>query len=133
MDIVHISIVEIVAGALIGMVLGALWYGPVGFGAAWMRSIGKTPETLGGQTTPMLGSMAACLLTATGVALMLSATGVDSLRDAVVLGLVLGMLLVFPALLSDNLFCGWGTRLLFIQSGYRVLSVLLMSVAMFSL
>jgi hypothetical protein len=81
MDIAHISIVEIVAGALVGMVLGAFWYGPVGFGAAWMRSIGKTPETLGSQTRPMLGSMVACLL--------------------------------------------------FIQSGCRVLSVLLMSVVMF--
>ena len=115
------------------MVLGAIWYGPVGFGAAWMRSIGKTPETLGGQSGPMLGSMVACLLTATGVALMLSATGVDSLAGAAGLGLILGLLLVFPALLSDNLFCGWGTRLLFIQAGYRVLSVLLMSVVMFYL
>ena len=133
MDLTHISIVEIVAGALVGMVLGAFWYGPVGFGEAWIRSIGKTPETLGGQSGPMLGSMVACLLTAAGVALLLSATGVNSLADAAGLGLVLGLLLVFPALLSDSLFGGWGMQLLLIQAGYRVLSVLLMSIVMFYL
>ena len=43
---------------------------------------------------------------------------------------VLATCFIFPALLSDNLFCGWGAKLLLIQSGYRVLSVILMSVTM---
>lgn len=55
---------------------------------------------------------------------------VEIVAGAALLGLVLGGLLVFPALFSDNLFCGWGTQLLLIQSGYRVLSVLLLSIAM---
>ena len=133
MDITQIGLLEVLSGTVVGMALGAFWYSPAAFGPAWMASIGKTPETLGGQVGPMLGSIIACLLTATGVALLQSAAGTASLGAATALGLVLGLMVIFPALLSDNLFCGWGSRLLLIQSGYRVLTVLLMSVVIFLL
>ena len=60
-----------------------------------------------------------------------SAIGSGPCVVAVGVGLVLGLLIVFPALLSDNLFCRWGTKLLMIQSGYRVMSVVLMSLALY--
>lgn len=131
MDLSQISIIEIIIGAMIGMLLGAFWYSPIGFGPSWMKSIGKTPETLGSQIAPMLGSVVASILTAVGVAILHSAIAPGCVVEAIGLGAVLGLLLIFPALLSDNLFCGWGTKLLLIQSGYRVVSVILMSVAMF--
>lgn len=131
MDLSQISVIEIVIGTVIGMLLGAFWYSPVAFGPSWVKSIGKTPETLGSQTAPMLGSIIASILTASGVAILHSAIALGSVSGAIGLGTILGLLLIFPALLSDNLFCGWGAKLLLIQSGYRVLSVILMSVAMF--
>lgn len=131
MDLSQISIVEIAIGTVIGMLLGAFWYSPLAFGSSWMKSIGKTPDTLGSQTAPMLGSIVASFLTAVGVAILHSAIAPGSLPGAIGLGAILGLLFIFPALLSDNLFCGWGAKLLLIQSGYRVLSVFLMSVAMF--
>ena len=112
------------------MALGALWYSPLLFGEKWMQSIGKTPDTLGSSTLPMIGSVAASLMTAIGVAIIMSLTGVSSLSAGFGVGLTLGVLIVFPALLSDNLFCGWGNQLLLIQSGYRVLSILLMSLVL---
>lgn len=92
---------------------------------------GKTRETLGSPTLPMIGSVFASLLSAIGVALLHSWIGVDSFTLSLGLGLALGLLIIFPALLSDNLFCDWGWDLLFIQSGYRVLSVVLMSLAIY--
>ena len=120
----------ILVAALAGMFLGALWYSPLLFGKAWMRAIGKTPETLGLPTGPMIGSMIASVLSAVGVSLIFFLIGVDSLDVALGVGMILGLLIIFPALLSDNLFCGWGSRLLLIQSGYRVLSVVVMSLVM---
>jgi hypothetical protein len=52
---------------------------------------------------------------------------------AITVGAIVGFLIIFPALFSDNLFCGWGTSLLFIQSGYRILTVILMSLILFLL
>ncbi len=126
-----ISILEIIAGAVVGMMLGALWYSPLLFGNLWMKAIGKTPETLGSSAGPMIGSMIASLLSAIGVALLSSLIDVQSLAQAITLGLILGFLVIFPAFLSDNLFCGWGTQLLLIQSGYRIFSVFLMSVVIY--
>jgi Protein of unknown function (DUF1761) len=79
----------------------------------------------------MIGSIFASFLSACGVAILFSLAGVASLSVAVGIGLVLGLLIVFPALLSDNLFCRWGAKLLMIQSGYRVVSVVLMSLALY--
>ncbi|WP_375171883.1 DUF1761 domain-containing protein [Marinobacter sp.] len=125
------SIVGVLVATVIGMVLGALWYSPALFGEQWMRSLGKSRETLGSPTWPMIGSILASLLSALGVALLHAWIGVDSLGLALGIGVTLGLLIIFPAFLSDNLFCGWGWPLLWIQSGYRIVSVLLMSVAIY--
>lgn len=95
-----------------------------------MQSIGKTPDTLGGSALPMVGSVIASLMTAVGISIIFSLVGVDSLSAGIGVGVTLGLLIVFPALLSDNLFCGWGKQLLLIQAGYRVVSIFLMSLAL---
>ncbi|MBV1916384.1 MAG: DUF1761 domain-containing protein [Pseudomonadales bacterium] len=131
MEFLGLNIAGIITATFTGMVLGGLWYSPVLFGKQWMTAINKTPETIGTPTGPMMGSIVASLLTATGISILYSFIGIEQLIDAIKIGLCLGVLIVFPALLSDNLFCGWGTRLLVIQSGYRILAILLMSIAMF--
>ena len=37
--------ISVLGAAIVGMGLGALWYGPL-FGNAWMRSLGMDPLTL---------------------------------------------------------------------------------------
>lgn len=133
MNLMEISLLGIALATVIGMVLGALWYSPLLFGNLWMKCIGKTPETLGSSTVPMIGAMLASLLSATGVAVVVSLTGTQTLGGGLCIGLVLGLLLIFPALLSDNLFCGWGFQLLLIQAGYRIASVVLMAMAVVSI
>ena len=133
MEIYGMSAVAILAATAIGMALGALWYSPVLFGAAWMRCVGKTPESLGSSTAPIIGSVVASFLTAVGVALVMSLAGVHSVQGALQVAAILGLLVVFPAMFSDSLFCGWGTQLLFIQTGYRIASIVLMALALFFL
>ncbi|MFT5692500.1 MAG: hypothetical protein ACI92E_001835 [Oceanicoccus sp.] len=108
MELLGINIMGVLAATVIGMVLGALWYSPVLFGKKWMQSIGKTPDTLGGSALPMVGCVIASMMTAVGISIVFSLVGVDSFSAGLGVGLTLGLLIVFPALLSDNLFCGWG-------------------------
>ena len=96
--------VAIGAATVVGMVLGALWYSPVLFANQWMQCIGKTKETLGSPTLPMIGSVFACVLTAVGIAILHNIIGVGSLEQALTVGLLLGGLIIFPAFLSDSLF-----------------------------
>ena len=130
MEVFGLNIIGIIAATFIGMVVGALWYSPLLFGKQWMECIGKTPETLGSATGPMVGSIIASLMSAVSVSLIFSLIGVASISTGSVVGLTLGLLIIFPAMLSDSLFCGWGKRLLIIQSSYRAVSVLLMSIAL---
>jgi hypothetical protein len=127
---IELNIPGILAATVVGMFLGAVWYSPIAFGNAWMECIGKTPETLGKQTAPLIGSVITSFLTAIGVSLLFSILNTANFSTALSIGAILGLLVIFPALLSDNLFCGWGYKLLMIQSGYRVVSVFLMSMVM---
>ena len=113
------------------MFLGAIWYSPLLFGDIWMKCIGKSPDTLGNLTGSMIGSIVASLLTAIGIAVLFSLIDIPDLATALLVASVIGLLIIFPALLSDNLFCGWGIKLLCIQAGYRASAVLLMSVAIY--
>jgi hypothetical protein len=133
MAIFSSAIFAIGAATLAGMVLGALWYSPLLFGHQWMRSLGKTTDTLGSQTRPMIGSVLANFLTALGLFLLFNLMSSVDLTMAITVGAIVGFLIIFPALLSDNLFCRWGTSLLFIQSGYRILTAILMSLFLFLL
>jgi hypothetical protein len=38
-----INWISVLGAAIVGMIVGALWYGPL-FGDAWMRSLGMDPE-----------------------------------------------------------------------------------------
>jgi len=70
----------------------------------------------------MIGSMIACMLTAVGVSLVFSYIGVDGLAMGIGVGLILGLLIIFSAGLSDYLFCGWGFNCSFFNraTGYQV-------------
>ena len=126
---IELNILGVIAATFIGLILGGLWYSPLAFGPAWMNCIGKTPESLGKQTVPLIGSIVSSFLAAIGIALLYSFMNISDFSTALTIGAILGVLIIFPALLSDNLFCGWGNKLLLIQSGYRVTSIILMSLA----
>jgi hypothetical protein len=128
-----LSVIAILGATILGMFLGALWYSPLLFGHQWQRSIGKTQDDLGNMTGPMIGSIIANLITAIGLTFLFSIVPIADIYAAITLGLLLGLFIIFPALLSDNLFCGWGISLLLIQSGYRILTVLFMSILIFYL
>lgn len=128
---IELSIIDITAATISGMILGFFWYSDSLFAKTWMQCLSKTPDALGSTTLPMIGAICASLMTATGIALLHALIVVTTLSTAIGIGLVLGLLILFPAMLSDNLFCGWGAKLLLIQSGYRALTVLLMSVVIY--
>ncbi|MFK8047072.1 MAG: DUF1761 domain-containing protein [Halioglobus sp.] len=125
MDI-EIKLLAVLVATLAGMMLGAFWYSPIAFGKAWMDSIGKTEEQLGSATGPMIGSVIACLITAISLSIVISMCGISDAFGGAMLGGLIGLGIVFPALLSDSLFCGWGSKLLMIQSGYRVVYAIVM-------
>lgn len=119
LDFAGLNWVAILVATIAGFVLGGLWYGPL-FGKAWMNAIGKTPEELQPSPTPFVISFFTALITAVVLSALISSLGITDWLNGAVLGLLTGVGFIATAMASDTAFCGWGSRLFLIQSGYRV-------------
>ena len=120
---------SVLAAAIAGMALGAVWYSPVGLGQAWMDALGKSAADLGNPAPAMVGSMLSCLVSALVVEYLFVALALSGPLLGAALGAGLGCGLVATAMASDALFSGWSLRLYLIQAGYRVSYLLVMGVS----
>ena len=96
------------------------------FGNAWLSALGKTEDELSAPGPAMAGSAFAAAVSALSVAIMAAGIGATSVMSGAAVGAICGFGLVATAMLSDSLFCGWGWPLYFIQSGYRVVYLVVM-------
>ena len=126
MSIDDMSLMAIIAAAVAGMFLGAVWYSPAVFGDEWLKALDKSRDQLGPPGPAMAGGMIASLVTAVAMEFLVTAAGADNFLAGMGLGLVVGLGVVAMTMLSDSLFSGWSWRLYFIQTGYRVLSIVVM-------
>lgn len=96
----------ILVSAVAYMALGALWYSPILFGKAWMKGIGKTKEQVNADFSPVNYPVAfiAGLLSAYGIARIMSWSGGDSIRDGIILALLAGITFVAAAMLVNDTF-----------------------------
>jgi hypothetical protein len=126
LDLFDLQPWAILAAAVAGMLIGAVWYSPLLFGNAWMNALGKTTDELGPQGAAIAGSIVSCLLSALGLAVFTGWFGIETAGGGAMLGGFAGLTLVATAMLSDSLYSGSGWRLYFIQTGYRVTGLVVM-------
>ena len=126
LDLAALNPTAVGVAALVGVVLGALYYSPFALGNAWMAALGKGPEDLGSPGAAMAGSVVSCLVAATAMGLLVNATGVEGAAAGAGRGALVGLGVVAMTMLSDALFSGGGWGLYFIQMGYRAGYLVLM-------
>lgn len=112
--------------ALAGYALGALWYRPKVFGNAWIAAMGGKPRRLRSTAQALIVSAVTTLVTALCLAVILKGCSVVTLSAGIIMGIVIGGGLVFLSMLSDHVFQGNPTQLLWIQGGYRFVYFVLM-------
>ncbi len=114
----------VIVAAIVNMVVGSLWYGPI-FGNVWMKAVGKTRETLGNPVVPMITSMVMNLLVTIGCAIILNNIAGLNLGTGILVGLVIGLLFVTASSFTSNAFDG-GNRLLPVLFGaYQTIAITL--------
>lgn len=118
-----ISPLAVLVAAAAAFGLGALWYLPEVFGAPWMAALHKEPQDLRPPLVPMLASAVLSFVTAYGLAIVVAAFDLFVWWEGAAMGLMVGLVFVAPAMLSDHLFAGWPRVLFAIQTGYRVLAL----------
>ena len=68
----EISLLGIVLAAIANMALGMFWFNPKVFGSYWMSLVGKKVEELEGKPQDYFFSILKALITATGLAFLIS-------------------------------------------------------------
>jgi hypothetical protein len=107
--------------ALLSLVLGALWYGPL-FGRAWLKLSGvradavKTADAVRGY----LSSLLASFIQAAVLAALLALTGGDGWLFGLALGATVGIGLVATTLYGNDIFERRPFNLSCINAGYRI-------------
>jgi hypothetical protein len=125
--------VAVVVGAVVYFGVGGLWYSPVAFGKQWQEAIGWT-EADAAQATPAkmyVVPAVTCLLSTIGLAMVSEATSTETFGEGVVLGLVVGVLVVAPALFVTGFFDPRKPKpqtWIGITAGYHVVSLLIVAV-----
>lgn len=117
--------VAIIAATVVQVVLGALWFSPVLFLKPWVAlRVDKTP--LSGTASPLLYviTTVGALISAITLDWIIGLAHANSLAGGAIIGLFVGIGLVAPALLSDNLFNERPFKLYLIVTGFPVVALL---------
>ncbi len=103
------------------LAVGALWYSRVLFGEEWMGLVGLTEEQMG-NPNPLtyVWTVIGSLVAATGLALLMSATGTEGWAGGLVFGLVVGVAFRVTAHIMHNGFAMASHRLTVIDGLHDV-------------
>lgn len=130
----HINWLSVLVGAIIYMVVGGIWYGPIA-GKAWMAEMGLTEEEIkegGNPTAAMIKSFIASLFMCTGLAFIL---GMPAFNEAgwqggMMTGFILSVLLIGGGTFPNYAFENKSLRHFLIHMGNVTLALMLIGAMM---
>ena len=127
MDFAHINFAAIAVGTLLAFALGLIWYAPPVFGTIWLRhSLIPEKKLKDGKALLRIGP-AVVLTFLSGVMLdVLIPREVTQWDDGAVLGLLVGLAIVAPAIGIHYLFGRKSVQLFLIDAGFSVFSLLIL-------
>ena len=119
---------SLVAGlvvAVLNMVVGFIWYGPL-FSKLWMREVGLSEKEIGnGPGIGYLYTMVAAFIMGCVASFLVGLTGVTSVADGLVLGLLIGVGFVATSFATTYIFSMRSLTLYFIDVTYQVITIVL--------
>ena len=127
---VDINYLTVLVAAAVALALGALWYSPVLLGKPWMAAIGKTEEEIksSSRSMPLIFGLTflAWLVTAYVLAHIVDYAVATTVSGGLQTGFWtwLGFMITYEVI--HGLFEEREVRLLFINSGYHLVAILIM-------
>lgn len=127
MEIGDVNYLTVIAGAIVMMVLGAMWYSPMLFGGMWLATIGKKPEDIQADATIYAFPAIAALVTAFVLSLFAHAIyGDPEILEGVLVGVIAAAGVSVTATLVYSVFEGPPLKVWLIFSGYQLVGLALM-------
>jgi hypothetical protein len=126
MDFTNINFVAIALGTIGALLFGFVWYAPPVFGKVWQRHTKITDAQMKEKVLLRFGpAIALTFITGVMLDVLLPA---DMLRwdDGAVMGLLVGLGIVAPAIAIHYIFARKSVHLYLIDAGYSVFSMLIL-------
>lgn len=100
-----VNLWAVLAGTVASMILGGLWYSVL-FGKVWLKLMGWKKEDIrkGDVNQAMAQTIVWAIVKAYGMALLVSAAGVQGAADGLVLGALVSALIVLPTIGTNYAF-----------------------------
>ena len=127
----EVSYLAVLVAAVVGMIIGALWYSPLLFGKAWMKLMKLTEKDMKkakekGMTKNFAIAFAAVLVMAYVLAYVIDIANVGNIGDGVVVGFWLWLGFVATSMLNSVLWEGKPSNLYFINITHYFVVLLVM-------
>ncbi len=132
----NVKILGILIAMVAHQILGALWYSPLLFSNAWIKSIGKTPDDFKNQkgfATSFILSSLGGLVIACALGYLLYVFKVEQLWQAILLGIFLNIGFVISNSLVHAPFESKSFSLMLISRGFDLVTYTVMSIVLFYL
>jgi len=125
----EVNYIAIIVAAVVSMVIGMVWYSPGVFGKDWMKMMGLKENDMKGDMAKksMAGGLVAELITAYVLAHLVQFMGVVTTQEALQLGFWLWLGFRATSDISVHLWGGKPLKMFYINSGYRLVSMLAMA------
>ena len=123
MDLFSVNWIAVVAAAVMGFVVGGIWYGPI-MGKKWMGAVGLTEADIqnGNMGATYGGAFAFSLIASFALAHLFACLGADfSLQAKVLTALGIAVGFIVPAIGTNYLFSQKSKALFFIDAAYWML------------
>ncbi len=122
-----INLLAVVVAAIVGFVIGGIWYAPPVFGNTWMRLLGKKREELGVmQLGPLMTSFIGTLITSYVLAVFIGYAGAKTTLDGAIIGLWAWFGFVITVTASDAMFERKPAKLPLINGAFSLVIFLVM-------
>jgi len=127
METVTINYWAVVVSAVAYFVVGALWYSPVLFGQAWMRSTKKTKEEVAAGASPFnyVFALIFSFLASYGVARVMLWAGGNSVRDGIMTAILVGVCFVLATMAMNDTMENRPRGLTFINVLYHIVGLVI--------
>ena len=128
LNLASVNWLAVLVAGVASFMLGGLWYALL-FGKIWARVYGITAEQAAEMTrhpASMYGGLIVCNLAfAAGLAMLMNLTGAGTLRDGLMLGGAVGVLVLLPLTLATQIGGGRSLRGFLIDWGLQACALLL--------
>ncbi len=122
MSLDNVNLLGALIGAVVAMVIGAIWYAPPVFGNRWQAMIGKRPEEMGNPWASMVVAALMFLLLGIGLSWIIPDDG--SIGVGLMWAFLAFWAFVLPATVINGVFEGRGWGLMLMYLAYMLVATL---------